>query len=379
MRARAALGLLGLLAGLAAGAAPAGATVGFGAAVFNPAAAAPFAVAGLRGLAPVTGAWAIRLTRSVDAASPGLARAHAHGVHYRTVRLAWSVAGGAASLCLDDVAVTGYTRRPPPGAPGAPGVGAGGGAVEELTLSYAAATRALGLGACRRRPVPPPVVVRLYAEGRAAVRARVDCLAARCSGSLRLRCLFAGCPATGLPLGAFALGAGRGATVRARLPRPLGPDHPGALTVAVALAGRAAPLVLRVVLDAPPAVVVPTLTSTVPSSSTAPTPPGLLPAGGGPGGGASARAPGGGGSGAGGSGGGAAGGAGPGAAGPGAAGPGAAEPGREPGAGSSTRRSRSGATGWPTRSPPCTGSSGRRSSGRRSRSTTSRSTRRRRR
>ncbi|MGI8803884.1 MAG: type VI secretion system tube protein Hcp, partial [Solirubrobacteraceae bacterium] len=262
---------VGVLLLLGAGATPA-AAVTFGAAVIGPVSGSPFVAVGVIGVAPIPRAWALTLTRAVDATSPRLAVARTAGTHLRSVRLAWSAAGQVQSVCLDDVAVTSYTRRAVPG---------GGVTVEHLTLYYAAITRAAGLDACRRRTPPRPVVVRLQTDPVGALHARVDCLLARCAGVLRLLCPSEGCPSGGLRVGPFALGPGQERILPVALGHSVRARHPK-LTAAVTLDGAAAPIVAPVVVDPPPPPPLASLLAAAPSSSGASTPaapPGSAPAG----------------------------------------------------------------------------------------------------
>ncbi len=239
----------------------AGATVIFGAAVFGPVSGAPFTAAGITSLAPIGRTGQLTLVRAVDATSSRLSAAAADHRHFRTLRLAWAVAGGVESACLDDVAVTGYAKRP---------VAAGMPALERVTLSYAALKRALGPEACRQRPSPPPVAVRLFTDPAGHLHAQADCLLPGCLGTWRVYCATEGCPRSGLGLGALKLGAGAAALARVPLGHDVRGRHPQ-LTVIVRLVGRKAAIVARAAVDAPPPPLA-ALTAAAPTTSGNPTP-----------------------------------------------------------------------------------------------------------
>ncbi|MCA1689022.1 MAG: hypothetical protein LC720_00780 [Actinobacteria bacterium] len=266
-----ALFLLGAVAGVAR------ATVTFGAAVFGPVSGAPFAAAGLISLGPVGSGQALALTRATDANSARLRQARLDGTHFRTLRLAWAVAGAIESECLDDVAVTSYVVGAPPPAGGPP--------AEHMTLAYAEATRTFGPAACRRHAPPPPVVVRLFTVAGGGLRAGVDCLAAGCAGTLRIFCARLGCPSAGLDLGAFKLGPGAARVLAVGVPEKVGGRHPK-LTVVLRPGAAGARRVLRVVVDPPvPGPRRATLVAGAPSASGDPTPPTSIVLGGPPPGG----------------------------------------------------------------------------------------------
>jgi hypothetical protein len=237
----------------------------FGAAVFTPVAGSPLAAPHVIGLAPVPGAWAVTLTRTVDSQSALLARAQASVTHFRKVGIAWQGPGGVRSLCFSDASVASHSTRQPPG---------GGPPIEHSTLLFAAVLGAGGPDACRTAPPPPSVVVRLFTEPVAGgLRARVDCLLVRCAGSLRLLCPTEGCPRAGLSLGAFALSAGQERLLPVRIGRKVRGRHPK-VTAVIRLSGRPAPIVVPLVVDSPPPAALPTVTSGTSGASTSPLPAG---------------------------------------------------------------------------------------------------------
>ncbi|MEA2266858.1 MAG: hypothetical protein QOE27_2441, partial [Solirubrobacteraceae bacterium] len=222
------------------------------------------------GLAPVAGAPAVTLTRVADAASPGLARARTSGTRFRSIGVSWSDAGGVESLCLGNVVVTSFASRLAP---------SGGRAVEHATLLFGAAARAPGASACGKLPAGGPVAVRLYTDPKGGgLHARVDCLISRCRGTLRVSCPTEGCPAGGLGVGAFDLGAGQEALLSVRLGHSVRGRHPR-MTATTTLAGRPGAVVAAVVVDPPAPAGLPRLTSTNPVPAPAGAPGSAAPGG----------------------------------------------------------------------------------------------------
>jgi hypothetical protein len=245
-----------------AGAAPVSGAA-FGAAIFVRVGAGPSPIADVEGVAPVSHAPALTLTRAVDAGSAQLRAARTGGTHFKTVSVAWSTSGGVQSLCLQDVAVTSYATR---------GLG-GSAAVEHTTLFFAAAARAAGTRACERLAPAPPVLVRLFRDPRAGLSARVDCLLMRCVGTLRLSCPSGICPRGGISVGGFDLSAGGERVIRVPSPGRVRGRHPR-LTTAVLLRGRTAAIVSRATVDPPPPMGLAAAVTGAASPSLSPTPAG---------------------------------------------------------------------------------------------------------